>query len=159
MLKQGKLELCLKNNKTIEPETEFLRKEPLIWVGPKDAKPENESPLPIAVFNQGCINRQWAIEALKKNNIDYRIAYSSPSISGIMAAVKSGLAVAPIGASTFISDLRMIPQNKLPALPSAMICLYQSNCHEDSIQSTFVKHIIDEFCDIRILPEQIKSVG
>lgn len=159
MLKQGKLELCLRNTKTIEPETEFLRTEPLIWVGPKNAKPENESPLPIAVFNQGCIHRQWAIEALEKDNIDYRVAYSSPSISGILAAVKSGLAVAPIGASTLISDLRMIPQKKLPALPSAMICLYQSKCHEDSVQSNLVKHIIDEFCDIHIAPTQIRCVG
>jgi len=155
MLEQGKIELCLRNAKTVEPNAEFLRKEPLIWVGPKDAKPENESPLPIAVFNQGCIHRQWAIETLEKNIIDYRVAYSSPSISGIIAAVKSGLAVAPIGGSTFISDLRMVPQQKLPVLPSAMICLYQSKCHEDRVQSNLVEHIIDEFCDIVPIYAQI----
>ena len=121
----------------------------MVWVGPKDAKPENQSPLPIAVFNQGCIHRQWAIEALENDSIEYRVAYSSSSISGILAAVKSGLAVAPIGASTFTSDLRMISQRKLPALPSVMISLYRSKCHEESIQSNLAKHIIDEFCDIK----------
>jgi len=155
MLDKGKIELCLRNTKAIESETEFLRKEPLIWIGPKDATPENESPLPIAVFNKGCIHREWAIEALEKNNIDYRVAYSSPSIAGILAAVTSGLAVAPIGTSTLISGLRLIPHKKLPALPSAMICLHQSKCHEDSIQSHLVTHIIDEFCDTSILPAQI----
>jgi len=158
MLEQGKIDLCLMNTKTIEPGTEFLRKEPVIWVGPKDAEPESESPLPIAVFHQGCLYRQWAIQALEKNNIDYRIAYTSPSISGILAAVKSGLAVAPIGASTLISDLRMIPQKKLPALPSATVCLYQSECHEDSVQFNLVKHIVEAFCVIPIIPTRLRSV-
>lgn len=155
MLEKGKIELCLRNTKTIEPETEFLRKEPLIWIGPKDTNPENESPLPLAVFNQGCIHRDQALEALDNANIEYRVAYSSPSISGILAAVKSGLAVAPIGTSTLISDLRLIPQKKLPPLPSVKICLHQSKSHKDSVQSYLVKHIIDEFCDFRIVPTQI----
>lgn len=159
MLEDSKIDLCLRNTKTIEAGTEFLRKEPLIWVGPKDAKPENESPLPIAVFNQGCIHRQWAIEALEKNNLDYRIAYSSPSIAGILAAVRSGLAVAPIGGSTLVSDLRMIFPSKLPALPSAAVCIYQSKCHEDSVQSSLVKHVIDEFCNIPNVIMPFKSVG
>lgn len=159
MLEQGKIDLCLRNTKNIEDGIEFLRKEPLIWVGPKDAKPENESPLPIAVFNQGCIHRQWAIEALDHDNIDYRIAYSSPSIAGILAAVKSGLAVAPIGESTLIPDLRMIPANKLPELPSAAICLYQSKFDEDSVQASLVKHVIDEFCNISSMIMPFKSVG
>jgi DNA-binding transcriptional LysR family regulator len=157
MMDQGKMDLCLRNSQAIESKAEFLRKELLIWVGPKDANPENESPVPIAVFNKGCMHRQWAIEALEKNDIDYRIAYSSPSISGILAAVRSGLAVAPIGASTFISDLRMIPQKILPALPSAMICLYQSKCHGDGIQNSSVKHIIDEFCNIPVYGQDGQS--
>lgn len=159
MLEQGKIDLCLRNTETIEAGTELLRKEPLIWVGPKDAKPENKSPLPIAAFNQGCIHRQWAIEALKNDNIDYRIAYSNPSIAGILAAVKSGLAVAPIGESTLIPDLRMIPLNKLPAPPSAAVCLYQSECHEYSVQSSLVKHVIDEFCNIPNMTMPLKSAG
>ncbi len=118
-----------------------------------------KSPLPIAVFHRGCIYRQWATQALEKQNIAYRVAYSSPSISGILAAVKSGLAVAPIGASTPILDLRTISPKKLPALPSAMVCLHQSECHEDSVQATLIKYIINEFCAIPIISTQLRSVG
>lgn len=159
MLEQGKIDLCLRNTKTIEEGTFFLRKEPLVWVGPKDAKPEKELPLPIAVFNRGCIHRQWAVDALEKNNIDYRIAYSSPSIAGILAAVKSGLAVAPIGESTLIHGLRMIPSDKLPMLPSAAVCLYHSECDEDCVLSNLVKHVIDEFCNIPSMIIPLKSIG
>lgn len=148
MLDQGKLDICLRNSHSNELGAEFLREEPLIWVGPKDDNPEEQSPLPIAVFNKGCIHRQWAIEALKRDNIDYRIAYTSPSISGILAAVRSGLVVAPIGASTFVSDLRIIPPKRLPSLPSSMICLYHSTFDSDQTQTSLVKHIVNEFCDI-----------
>lgn len=154
MLKQGKLELCLRNTATIGTDAVFLRKEPLVWVGAHDAEPERESPLPLAMFNEECINRQWAIEALEKNSIRYRIAYSSPSISGIVAAVQSGLAIAPIGASTFTPNLRVISSDKLPVLPSANICLYHPPYDESSIQSNLIKHIINEFSDLSLLPPQ-----
>lgn len=148
LLDQGKLDICLRNSGSHESSAEILREEPLIWVGPKDNNPEEQSPLPVAVFNEGCLNRQWAIEALKSENINYRIAYTSPSISGILAAVRSGLAVAPIGASTFTSNLRVIPSKVLPALPSATICIYHSNFDDQSTQASLIQHIIDEFCDI-----------
>lgn len=148
MLDQRKLDICLRNSRGSDVNAEFLREEPLIWVGPKDNNPEEQSPLPVAVFNEGCINRQWAIEALKREKIDYRIAYTSPSISGILAAVRSGLAVAPIGVSTFDSNLRVIPSKILPSLPSAMIQLYHANFDEESTQACLIQHIIDEFCDI-----------
>jgi DNA-binding transcriptional LysR family regulator len=103
------------------------------------------------------LHRQWAIEALEKKDISYRVAYSSPSISGILAAVRSGLAVAPIGLSIFTPDLRMVQQEILPALPSANICLYQSKGHADNVQLNLVEHIKDEFCNIGIMPAQMQS--
>ncbi len=65
MLQQGKLDLCLRNMPGNETGGAFLRDEPIIWAGPKDSEPEKKSPLPIAVFHEGCIYRQWAIQALE----------------------------------------------------------------------------------------------
>lgn len=158
MLQKGQIDLCLRNTADIEPGGKFLRQEPVIWVGPKDMEPEKKSPLPLAVFHQGCIYRQWAVSGLEKNRIPYRIAYSSPSISGILAAVKSGLAVAPIGMSTLTSDLRTISTKELPVLPSANVCLHQSDCHHDSAQAHLVRFIIDEFRSFRMRPPQLLSV-
>jgi DNA-binding transcriptional LysR family regulator len=159
MLQQGKLDLCLRNTEHMAPGGEFLREEPVIWVGPRNSEPERKSPLPIAVFHQGCIYRQWAIQALEREEIAYRIAYSSPSISGILAAVRSGLAVAPVGASTLHSDLRTIPSATLPALPSAKVSLHYSECPDDSAQAHLVRYIRDEFRTIPILQRQLRSVG
>lgn len=52
MLQSGMLDLCLRNTRDIEPGGKFLREEPVIWIGPKDAEPEKRSPMPLAVFIQ-----------------------------------------------------------------------------------------------------------
>lgn len=144
-MQAGKLDLCLRNTQDIEPAGKFLREEPVIWIGPKDTEPEKQSTIPLAVFHHGCIYRQWAIQTLNEHDMSYRIAYSSPSISGVLAAVKSGLAVAPVGASTPVSDFRILSQGILPDLPSAMVCLYQSNVLKDTALNHLARYIIDEF--------------
>lgn len=159
MLQQGKLDLCLRNTPGNEPGGEFLREEPIIWAGPKDSEPEKKSPLPIAVFHEGCIYRQWAIQALEREHINYRIAYSSPSISGILAAVKSGLAIAPIGSSTLLSEFRTIPNTILPALPSAKVYLHTSKTQKNRVLGLLARYIIDEFRSINREPSQLRSIG
>ena len=159
MLQLGKLDLCLRNTQGHETGGEFLRNEPIIWAGPKDSEPEKKSPLPIAVFHEGCIYRQWAIQALEKQNIKYRIAYSSPSISGILAAVKSGLAIAPIGESTRLPEFRKISTEKLPALPSARVYLHESENQNNQVIGHLARYIIDEFRSIRIGSAQLRTIG
>ncbi len=144
MFYSGKIDLCLRNAEGVEPEGVVLRQEPLIWVSPTDAEPEKHSPLPIAVFNN-CIYRQWTEKVLKKNHIKFRVAYSSPSVSGVLAAVKAGLAVAPVGASINLSGLRVLPEGTLPALPSAVVTLHQAHSRKNSPLATLAQYITEEF--------------
>lgn len=145
MLQAGKLDLCLRNTETIEPEGVFLRKEPVIWIGPDNAEPEQQSPLPLAVFHHGCIYRKWALHTLKTHDVPHRIAYSSPSIAGVLSAVAAGLAVAPVGASIPLSGFRVLSERHLPAMPSAMVSLYQSNDPENIALKHIARYISDEF--------------
>src|SRR5262249_19129379 len=48
-------------------------------------------PLPLAVFEQGCLYRNRAIHALEAAGRAWYIAYSSPNLPGIQAAVSAGL--------------------------------------------------------------------
>jgi hypothetical protein len=50
-------------------------------------------PLPLAVFEQGCVYRERAIHTLESAGRAWRIAYMSPSILGIQTAVSAGLGV------------------------------------------------------------------
>jgi hypothetical protein len=43
----------------------------------------------------------------------------------VLAAVKSGFAVAPVGASTPIAGCRLLPDGVLPKLPPAAVTLHQ----------------------------------
>lgn len=159
MQQAGKLDLCLVNAQTIEPEAKFLRKEAVIWIGPKDAEPEKQSVLPLSLFHHGCIYRQWATQALEKTDFPYRIAYSSPSISGVLAGVESGLAVAPVGASTPVSNFRILSEGVLPDLPSAMVCLYISDNPENIVLNHIVQYITDEFRTIPTITTRSRIVS
>lgn len=160
MLQHGDLDLCLCNSQGVEQGGDFLRHEPIVWIGPIDAEPEKESPLPLAVFHHGCIYRQWALQALEKNRIAYRVAYSSPSIAGVLAAVRSGFAVAPVGASTPVAGFRLLPEGLLPRLPSATVTLHQSTSGSNfSDARTCLAHYIgDEFQALPVIGERPRLV-
>ena len=65
-------------------------------------------PLPLAVFEQGCIYRERAIHALEAAGRAWRIAYTSPSILGIQAAVSAGLGVSILPESALLPDHRIL---------------------------------------------------
>lgn len=71
--------------------------ERLVWVaGPRQAPPDPElsDPVPLVAFPQGCLYRNRAVHALEQAGRDWRIAYESPNLIGIEAALAGGLGVA-----------------------------------------------------------------
>jgi DNA-binding transcriptional LysR family regulator len=145
MLQRGELDLCLCNSENGEHGGDFLRNEPVVWIAPMDSEVEKESPLPLAVFHRGCMFRKWAMQTLADQGISYRVAYSSPSIAGVLAAVKAGLAVAPVGASIPASGFRILADGVLNPLPSAVVSLHQSNRRVSRAQTYLAHHIAAEF--------------
>jgi len=59
----------------------------------------------VALFDHACWWRDVAIASLEARAIPYRIAYSSQSVSGVIAAVEAGMAVGLLGRSSLHSDL------------------------------------------------------
>lgn len=81
-------------------------------------------PIPLAVYPQGCIYRNRAIHALDKAGLPWRLAYTSPSLAGLQAALASGLALGPLGQSALRPDHRVLgPESGLPPLPDAELAL------------------------------------
>ena len=62
-------------------------------------------PLPLAVFEQGCLYRNRAIHALEMVGRAWHIAYTSPSILGIQAAVSAGLGV------SILPEVAILPEH------------------------------------------------
>lgn len=100
-----------------------LRSEPLVWAGHAQAKGPNDA-IPLAVSADGCQWRARAIAALNAAGIAYRIACESPATAGQVAAVKAGLAVAPLPRSIVNEFAKDEPiRSDLPPLGDARIAL------------------------------------
>jgi len=68
----------------------------------------SRDPLPLAVFEQGCLYRRRAIHLLEAAGRAWRIAYTSPNLSGIQAAVSVGLGVSILSDVAVLADHRVL---------------------------------------------------
>jgi DNA-binding transcriptional LysR family regulator len=152
MLRQEALDLCLCTSENGEHGGDFLRHEPVVWIAPQDVAVEAQRPLPLAVFHQGCMFRKWAMQSLAEQGIPYRVAYSSPSIAGVLAAVKAGLAVAPVGASIPLSGFRRLPDAVFKSLPAAVVSLHQANHPASDAQRCLAQYIGEIFGNLPSIP-------
>lgn len=101
-----------------------VRREPLIWVA-ADETLSQRRPLPLALFSTGCPFRGAALERLDKARLPFRIAYESPSITSIAAAVSEGLAIAALAQISLAPYMRVLDAaHGLPDLPVVEIVLY-----------------------------------
>ncbi|WP_439861764.1 LysR family transcriptional regulator [Pseudomonas sp. MBLB4136] len=134
---------------TREPGNEIgqlLRQERIVWAEAQGFSPHEQEPLPLAMFNSQCFCRSWACNALDAIEREYRIAYTSPSLSAIMAVVSAGLAVTAQLQSLITPDQRIIGEAEgLPAMPSASIVLLRSPHTQSPVTETLAEHIVEGF--------------
>ncbi|TLX59506.1 LysR family transcriptional regulator [Stutzerimonas nosocomialis] len=133
---------------TREPGTEIgqlLRQERFVWAEAPGFELHEQRPLPLAMFNSDCFCRAWACNALDAREIDYRMAYTSPSLAAIVAVVSAGLAVTAQLQSVIPPQLRILDEAQgLPALPGCSIVLLR-NGRQSQISETLAEHIVEGF--------------
>ncbi|WP_445231577.1 LysR substrate-binding domain-containing protein [Duganella rhizosphaerae] len=74
-------------------------------------------PLPLVMMDAPCMMRSAALHALDRAGIPWRIAFSSPSLGGVWAAVAAGLGVTVRTVVGLPPALRALDQPGLPPLP------------------------------------------
>jgi DNA-binding transcriptional LysR family regulator len=89
--------------RSVPADAEILLTEPVVWAGARGGSAHLREPLPISLWEEGCVWRAEAVDALSRAGRDYRIAYMSAHTAGQRAAVLSDLAIAPL-AKSFIGD-------------------------------------------------------
>lgn len=82
--------------------------ERLTWCGAAHHPLPRLEPVPLALFPQGCLFRRQVVERLDHMGRPWRVAYVSPSLAGVQAAVAAGMAVAPLGQSAAHPDIRVL---------------------------------------------------
>jgi DNA-binding transcriptional LysR family regulator len=108
-------------------EGEFLRREQAVWAASPSQAVEEQEPLPVALYPQGCLFRKWAIEALDAAKRSWRLAFVSHSLAAVESVAAQGLAVTAVKASTFSPKLRPLSdRDGMPRLPAADVCLHRA---------------------------------
>lgn len=122
---EGVANLALFNEAETPPvKAQDLFSEPLVWLMCRGGRAIARDPLPLAAAEVGCAWRDAALEALQVDGRPYRIAYSSDTSMGQVAALRADLAVAALPGSLADRDLVEVPESYgLPPLPRTHIWL------------------------------------
>lgn len=106
---------------------EVIYTERLVWAGAKCGTAHLRDPLPISIWEEGCIWRMDAIAQLERAKRPYRVAYLSAHTMAQRAAVVSDLAIAPFPRSYVTDDMVVLGAKEgLPELTSFDIRLMVS---------------------------------
>lgn len=125
---------------------QLLRQERFVWAEAQGFNPHEQSPMPLAMFNSGCFCRAWACNALDTQQRPYRVAYTSPSLSAIMAVVGAGLAVTAQLRSLITPDLRILGNHEgLPELPNCSIVLLRNPRSQSPVSEALAEQIVEGF--------------
>ena len=94
-LDRGELDLVLALGNDTRSDAEPVASLPLVWIGPASAESiwASGEPIPLAMYEPPCFFRQGALTALDRAGLPWRIAFTSPGLHGLWAAVEAGLGV------------------------------------------------------------------
>lgn len=121
-----------------------LYTEELCWLQATNGEAAQRNPLPIAISETGCAWREAALAALDRVDIDYRIAYSSDTSAGQMAAVRADLAIAALPNTLAGNIVSLVSQaNQLPKIGTVtMFMAHDSSDHA----AAFSAHVDEHLC-------------
>lgn len=139
----GRFDLIVFTQGTHHEFGELFRTERMFWVGVDGADYNLEEPLPLACGPQTCCWRASALDALTRQGIEYRIAYTSSNATAITSAVLSGLAIGVLPESALHSDMRILGEPEgLPRLPEAQIAVMRGSHAYGGIYDALTSHIL-----------------
>ncbi|WP_343728272.1 LysR substrate-binding domain-containing protein [Duganella sp.] len=102
---------------------------PMRWIGAADDTrlilPEREA-LPLVMMDAPCIMRSAATRALDNAGIPWRIAFTSPGLSGVWAAAAAGLGLTVRTGMGVSPSLRVLDDPRLPPLPDVGLLLHRA---------------------------------
>lgn len=131
-LAAGRLDLALawdagaaRTHTGITPATDA---QPMRWIGPASGLPlaraGGSEALPLVMLEAPCLMRSAATAALDRAGIAWRVAFTSPSLGGVWAAVAAGLGVTVRTAIGVPAHLRLLDGDGWPALPTLGLSLH-----------------------------------
>lgn len=132
--------------------------ERLVWLASRHLPlPSPGEPLPLAAFMPGCIYRERAVRALDGAGRRWRIAYESPNLSGVQAAIAGGLGIALLEARVVDEQHHRVlgAELAMPLVPATELAL---DLHPDAPESARILcTTIATFCEGRMKSQDEKK--
>ena len=94
----------------------------LKWISSRNFSMPANDPLPVVMFSEPCTLREPTFAALDRIGVPYRIAAESSNLSGLFAAVRSGLGVALLPMIGRLPDGLCLAEG-LPPTSRATVCV------------------------------------
>jgi DNA-binding transcriptional LysR family regulator len=159
----GSLDLALAwhSGQTL-PYSEHVADVPMRWIGPAkriETSLRDGEPLPLVALEAPCLLRTVATETLDRAGLPWRMAFSSPSLGGIWAAVAAGLGLTirtDIGLPASVSA--MTPEIAgLPALPKMALFLHRRDAEPEPVAARLADILLE--AARQALPGNARTVG
>jgi DNA-binding transcriptional LysR family regulator len=120
----GSLDILLAMRSAAVADELFVLREPMVWLAATDNPLSRDAEIPLALLDPPCGFRNAAIAALDAARRPYRIAATSPSLAGLRAAVRGGIAITLRTRRMLEPGLAVVPAKlDLPELPGAEFVL------------------------------------
>jgi DNA-binding transcriptional LysR family regulator len=145
-LERGELDLVLVKRDAGEAGGIAAWPERLHWVTSQRHPIDFErDPLPLAVAEQGCLYRNRMIHAVESAGRAWHIAYMSPNLSGIQAAVSAGLGVSILSEVAILPDHRVLHEaDGFPSISNTEIALIAAAAASPATRR--LAEVLAEFC-------------
>ena len=118
-VQRGDLDLAVAAVGDDSAPTSALVRLPMVWIGATGSDLPDDEPVPLVLVDAPCPFRKAALAALDRAGQAWRVAVTSPSLSGLRAAVRAGLGVTVRTPLLLGDGLRPLDRRaRLPALPN-----------------------------------------
>lgn len=103
------------------------------------------APLPLIAFVPPCTFRAAGIAALDEAGIPWRLAFTSPSLSGLWAAAEAGLGITPRTSISLPATLTALDPaaTGLPPLPKAALALHRAEAEPSAAVRRLTAIVLD----------------
>lgn len=106
---------------------EFLYRGASVWGAAPTFDPKRHDPLPLALYEHGCLFRKWSTDALDAAGRRWRMGVVSSSLGAIAASVREGWSASIFKANTLPAGLKILDESDgMPPLPDYEIRLFRA---------------------------------
>lgn len=151
LVRAGELDIAIVTLESGIGAARALHTEPLTWTAPPDRRLELDRPLPLALWQPGCVWRKLTLEALEAAGHPYRIAYSGWNSAALRATVRAGLAVSALPRRFVGAGLRAVPPEAgLPELGAFGIGIVRGRTGPSELIDAFAENVEAAFEALRV---------